>query len=71
MQKEVDKKKIEQAVRMIIEAVGEDPNREGLKETPERVARMYEEITAGYNQDPKDYLCRSKGLFVQNFHTRW
>ena len=59
MQKEVDKKKIEQAVRMIIEAVGEDPNREGLKETPERVARMYEEITAGYNQDPKDYLCRT------------
>ena len=58
MAKTVDKKKIEKAVRMIIEAVGEDPEREGLKDTPNRVARMYEELTCGYNQDPKDYLCR-------------
>ena len=59
MQKKLDKKKIEKAVKMILEAIGEDPNREGLVETPQRVARMYEEITAGYNQDPKDYLCRT------------
>ena len=59
MQNNVDKEKIEQAVKMILEAIGEDPNREGLKDTPSRVARMYEEITAGYNQDPKDYLCRT------------
>ncbi len=47
----VDKKKIEQAVRDILEAIGEDPNREGLKDTPERVARMYEELTSGYGED--------------------
>ena len=59
MQNNVDKEKIEQAVKMILEAIGEDANREGLKDTPSRVARMYEEITAGYKQDPKDYLCRT------------
>ena len=59
MQKKLDKKKIEKAVKMILEAIGEDPNREGLVETPQRVARMYEELTTGYNQDPKDYLCRT------------
>ncbi len=47
----VDKKKIEKAVRDILEAIGEDPNREGLKDTPERVARMYEELTSGYGED--------------------
>ena len=54
----VDKKKIEEAVKMILEAIGEDPNREGLVETPNRVARMYEEITEGYNQDPKEHLSK-------------
>jgi len=52
----VDHDKIEKAVTMILEAVGEDPTREGLLETPKRVARMYEEIFQGLNQDPKDYL---------------
>jgi GTP cyclohydrolase IA len=48
--------KIEEAVRMILEAVGEDPEREGLLDTPKRVARMYEEIFAGLAQDPKEYF---------------
>ena len=52
----VDHAKIEQAVRMILEAVGEDPDREGLVETPARVARMYEEIFSGLGQDPRDYF---------------
>lgn len=47
-----DGKKIEQAVRMILEAIGEDPEREGLRDTPRRVARMYQEVFAGLEQDP-------------------
>ena len=43
----VDAQKIEQGVRLILEGVGEDPDREGLRETPARVARMYEEVFAG------------------------
>lgn len=50
--KGTDFKKIERAVRMILEAVGEDPDREGLKETPKRVAKMYDEVFAGLRQDP-------------------
>ena len=52
----VDLEKIEQAVTMILEAVGEDPAREGLIDTPKRVARMYEEIFQGLNQDPKEHF---------------
>ena len=44
------------AVREILEAVGEDPSREGLLETPARVARMYQEIFSGLEADPKDFL---------------
>lgn len=51
-----DAKKIEQAVRMILEAIGEDPDREGLKETPQRVARMYEEVFSGLYEDPLEHL---------------
>ncbi|GAV22522.1 GTP cyclohydrolase I FolE [Carboxydothermus pertinax] len=54
----VDKEKIEIAVRMILEAIGEDPEREGLKDTPKRVARMYEEVFAGLSQDPSEHLER-------------
>lgn len=42
------KKKIEKAARQILEYIGEDPNREGLVETPSRMRRAWEEITAGY-----------------------
>ena len=52
----VDHAKIEEAVKMILEAVGEDPTREGLLDTPKRVARMYEEIFSGLHQDPKEYF---------------
>jgi len=52
----MDKKKIEKAIKDILEAIGEDPNREGLKETPKRVAKMYEEIFYGINQNPAKEL---------------
>lgn len=48
----MDKEKIEEGVRLILEGVGEDPNREGLLDTPGRVARMYEEILSGMHADP-------------------
>lgn len=47
MKKEFDNEKIKTAIRLLIEAVGDDPEREGLKETPERVARMYGEVFEG------------------------
>ncbi|NLR04883.1 GTP cyclohydrolase I FolE [Streptococcus mutans] len=49
-----DRKKIEEAVYQLLEALGEDPNREGLLDTPKRVAKMYQEMFAGLNEDPKD-----------------
>ena len=52
----MDKERIEKAVREIILAVGEDPDREGLVDTPNRIARMYEEIYSGLDVDPKDLL---------------
>lgn len=51
-----DRAKLEQAVRMILEAIGEDPDREGLLDTPKRVARMYEEVFSGLHKDPADEL---------------
>ena len=45
--KDIDKAKIEQAVRMLIEALGDDPEREGLIDTPKRVAKMYDEVFEG------------------------
>ncbi|MGR6836533.1 GTP cyclohydrolase I FolE [Syntrophomonas erecta] len=52
----IDKEKIKKAVLMILEAIGEDPNREGLVNTPKRLANMYQEIFSGLNTEPKDYL---------------
>jgi len=52
----VDKARIERAVREILEAVGEDPGRDGLQRTPQRVAAMYEEIFAGLSDQPSRHL---------------
>ena len=60
----VDKNKVEQAIRLLLEGIGEDVEREGLKETPNRIARMYEEICGGMDQDAEEYL--SKTFTVEN-----
>ena len=52
----MDLDRIERAVREILAAVGEDPNREGLQETPARVARMYAEMFQGLHQDPRTHV---------------
>lgn len=52
----VDHERIKRAVREILAAIGEDPDREGLLETPARVARMYAEMFSGLHQDPKVHL---------------
>ena len=52
----MDMEKLRRAVRDILEAVGEDPDREGLQETPDRVARMYGEIFSGLDSDPTEHL---------------
>jgi GTP cyclohydrolase I len=52
----MDLEKIEAGVRMILEGVGEDPDREGLQKTPERVAKMYAECFAGLYADPAEYF---------------
>ena len=52
----VDLARIEKAVREILEAIGEDPDRDGLSRTPERVARMYAEIFGGLHEDPAAHL---------------
>lgn len=52
----IDLKKIEEGVKLILEGVGEDPERPGLKETPQRVSRMFAEILGGLAEDPKEPL---------------
>ena len=51
--------KVEEAIKTIIEWVGEDPDREGLKSTPKRVIKAFKEYFQGYNQDPKEYLTKT------------
>ncbi len=53
---DIDRGRIERAFREVIEAVGEDPGREGLRDTPMRVARMYAELFEGLHTDPRDEL---------------
>ena len=58
----MDLEKIEVAVQMILEAIGEDPKRSGLQDTPKRVARMYAEIFSGLEKDPADH---ARGSFMK------
>lgn len=60
----VDLARIEAAVRVILDAVGEDPDREGLQETPARVARMYAEMFAGLHSDPGRHLAK---VFTEDY----
>jgi len=53
----VDRDKIEAGVRLILEGIGEDATREGLLDTPRRVAEMYQEIFAGLGADPAEHFC--------------
>jgi GTP cyclohydrolase I len=62
--KKIDEKKIEKAVREILSAVGEDLERDGLKDTPARVARMYGELLAGMREDPGIHL---EKVFNENY----
>mgnify|MGYP003306201258 CR=1 FL=1 len=59
-----DREKIKKGVELILEGIGEDKTREGLVETPDRIARMYEEIFAGLEQDTEEIL--SKTFSVEN-----
>ena len=59
MDRTVDKQKIQSAVRDILVAIGENPDREGLKDTPDRVARMFEEITSGYDESVTGHLSKT------------
>jgi len=52
----MDKEKIKKVIVALLKAIDEDPNRPGLKKTPDRVARMYEELLSGRNKDAKDIL---------------
>ena len=60
-----DRKKIEEGVRLILEGIGEDGSREGLAGTPDRVARMYEEIFSGMEEDAGEHLQR---VFTADHH---
>src|SRR5260370_42319756 len=52
----IDQERIRVAVREILLAIGEDPDREGLRDTPDRVARMYTELFSGLGKDPRELL---------------
>lgn len=66
----VDQNKIKEAVKLLLEGIGEDVNREGLRDTPERIARMYEEIFAGMDENAGEHLSKtfpvsSNGIVVE------
>ena len=54
--RQISDEKAEEAIKTIIEWIGEDPEREGLKSTPKRVVKAFKEYFQGYNQDPAEYL---------------
>jgi GTP cyclohydrolase I len=60
----IDHERVEWAVRELLLAIGEDPDREGLRETPARVARMYSEVFAGLHDDPRVHLQKT---FTQKY----
>jgi GTP cyclohydrolase I len=60
----IDTERISKAVEQILLAVGEDINREGLKKTPERVARMYTELLAGMREDPNEHI---RSVFTESY----
>ena len=58
---EVDLERLARGVRLILEGIGEDPDREGLRETPRRVAEMYVELTSGMREDPSEHVVPLSG----------
>lgn len=60
----IDQEKVKQAVKLLLEGIGEDINREGLADTPDRIARMYEEIYGGMEEDAAEHL--KKTFHVDN-----
>jgi len=62
--KTIDTERIRKAVREILLAAGEDINREGLRNTPQRVAKMYAELLAGMHEDPKEHI---RSVFTENY----
>lgn len=60
----IDREKVEEAVRLLLTGIGEDPEREGLVETPKRITRMYEEIFGGMEEDAEEHL--KKTFHVDN-----
>ena len=62
--KTIDTERISKAVKEILIAVGEDPGREGLKDTPQRVARMYTELLGGMHENPEVHL---RSIFTENY----
>lgn len=53
---EFNYEKVKEATRLLLEGIGDDPNRDGIKETPDRVAKMYREILNGYDLNPNDFI---------------
>ncbi len=57
--RKISDEKVEEAIRTIIQWIGEDPKREGLKSTPQRVVKAFKEYFKGYNEDPAEYLTKT------------
>ena len=63
-----NQEKVEQAVYQLLEALGENPEREGLLDTPKRVAKMYAEMFSGLNEDPKDQFTAVFSEFMMKLY---